>query len=158
MSTHGNYYGSNIREIRKAVMKGNRPELALDRQVRERMFKILEGIAKHNVEIGYGGVLSGGRRGKKKSSKYMMRSRKRSSRRMRSRKRSSMGGCGYGGVGSGGVRSGGRRRMRSRKRSAKRSGKRRMNPWLAHVMAFRKKHPNLTYSEVLKQARKTYKG
>lgn len=31
-----------------------------------------------------------------------------------------------------------------------------MNPWLAHVKAFRAKHPNLSYKQVLVEAKKTY--
>ncbi len=30
------------------------------------------------------------------------------------------------------------------------------NPWLIHVRAYRKKHPNLSYKEVLERASKTY--
>lgn len=32
----------------------------------------------------------------------------------------------------------------------------RKNPWLAHVRAFRTKHPNLSYAEALKRARASY--
>ena len=31
------------------------------------------------------------------------------------------------------------------------------NPWLAHVKAYRAKHPNKSYKECLKEAKKTYK-
>jgi len=31
------------------------------------------------------------------------------------------------------------------------------NPWLEHVKAFRKKHPNMAYKDVLVAAKKTYK-
>ena len=30
------------------------------------------------------------------------------------------------------------------------------NVWLKHVAAYRKKHPKMTYSEVLKNAKKSY--
>ena len=30
------------------------------------------------------------------------------------------------------------------------------NKWISHVAEFRKKHPKLSYSECLKQAKKTY--
>jgi hypothetical protein len=36
------------------------------------------------------------------------------------------------------------------------SGVRKANPWLAHVAAFRLAHPELSYQEVLKQARPSY--
>ena len=32
-----------------------------------------------------------------------------------------------------------------------------VNPWLKHVAEFRKKHPNLSYKDVLIGAKKTYK-
>jgi len=31
------------------------------------------------------------------------------------------------------------------------------NPWIAHVAEFRKKHPEMKYSEVLKKAKDSYK-
>ena len=32
------------------------------------------------------------------------------------------------------------------------------NPWLAHVKKFREEHPELSYKEVLKEAKKTYEA
>jgi hypothetical protein len=34
---------------------------------------------------------------------------------------------------------------------------RKANPWIAHVAEFRKKHPEMKYSEVLKKAKDSYK-
>ena len=31
------------------------------------------------------------------------------------------------------------------------------NPWIKHVEEFRKKHPNMSYKDVLQKARATYK-
>jgi len=32
-----------------------------------------------------------------------------------------------------------------------------MNPWLVHVAAYRKAHPNMSYSDCLKAAKSSYK-
>jgi hypothetical protein len=32
-----------------------------------------------------------------------------------------------------------------------------VNPWIKHVAEFRKKHPEMKYSEVLKKAKDSYK-
>ena len=36
-------------------------------------------------------------------------------------------------------------------------GKGKENPWLIHVKKFRASHPDIKYSDVLKQAKATYK-
>ena len=35
--------------------------------------------------------------------------------------------------------------------------KKKLNPWLKHLMAYRKKHPKKTYGECMVEAKKTYK-
>ena len=44
-----------------------------------------------------------------------------------------------------------------RKVSAKQKAALKANPWLAHVKATMKKHPNKKFKDVLKEAAKTYK-
>ena len=46
---------------------------------------------------------------------------------------------------------------KKRKTSAASKKKRMQNPWIKHVMAFKKSHPKLKFADVLKQAKKTYK-
>jgi len=43
------------------------------------------------------------------------------------------------------------------KGKGKGKGKRKPNPWLIHVAQFKKSHPKLKYSDILKQAKNTYK-
>ncbi len=37
------------------------------------------------------------------------------------------------------------------------AGGKRGNPWIAHVQAYRKKHPNMSYKQAMVAAKKTYK-
>ena len=46
---------------------------------------------------------------------------------------------------------------RGLKTAGRHGGRGKSNPWLAHVKAYRAKHPNKSYKECLKEAKKTYK-
>lgn len=46
---------------------------------------------------------------------------------------------------------------RGLKTAGRHGGRGKNNPWLAHVKAYRSKHPNKSYKECLKEAKKTYK-
>lgn len=61
-----------------------------------------------------------------------------------------------GGMPIGGLRIGGRKK----KGGIGVGGKKRkmMNPWMKHLMAFRKKHPRMTLGEAMIAAKKSYKG
>ena len=168
-------YGSQISEIRKALMKGNKQDNDLQAEVRERMFTILKRIADNDVRKhygGYGGKLSQPKYMREieslysKRGKYGKKMRKRSSSRMRSGSSLSSGYISsggrrsrkrLGGVYSGGVRSGGKRRKMKRGGVGS-GGKRAMNPWLKHLRAYHKAHPNLTYRQAMMKARATYRG
>lgn len=46
---------------------------------------------------------------------------------------------------------------RGLKTAGRHGGRGKGNPWLAHVKAYRSKHPNKSYKDCLKEAKKTYK-
>jgi hypothetical protein len=56
----------------------------------------------------------------------------------------------------GGAVTGGRMRKRRMGAAGTKAGARK-NPWLAHVQAYRQKHPAMSYKECLKNAAKSYK-
>lgn len=43
------------------------------------------------------------------------------------------------------------------KKKEKVDGRKKVNKWMKHVMEYRKKHPEVAYRDVLKQAKETYK-
>jgi len=50
-----------------------------------------------------------------------------------------------------------RGRPKGGKKCAKKGGAKKENPWMTHVAKFKADHPDLKYSEVLKQAKASYK-
>ena len=43
-------------------------------------------------------------------------------------------------------------------KTTKKGGERKVNPWMVHVKKFKSEHPDMKYSEVLKQAKASYKS
>ena len=46
---------------------------------------------------------------------------------------------------------------RSSRRSSRRSGRKQLSPWIKHVMAYHKSHPNISYKQAMKRAASSYK-
>ena len=54
-------------------------------------------------------------------------------------------------------RSSRRSARRSARRSSRRSGRKNLSPWIKHVMAYHKSHPNISYKQAMKRAASSYK-